>query len=172
MTSLKKALIHAASLLLTAMLLLPEGAMLLPVFAEGSDSRTTNETLFETSFEEDAVGVFLPSKTEEGSVSGVVMGESPIGGGPGIPILYESLEGSPDYVGSENKFNLFDGKNSTKYISSGADIYVCFSTEKSVVIDRYEVSSANDYPGRDPKAWTLYGSSDGKTCKRSTRKAG
>ena len=113
MTSLKKALIPAASLLLTAMLLLPEGAMLLPAFAEGSDSRATNETLFETSFEENAVGAFLPSKTEEGSVSGVVMGESPMGGGPGIPILYESLEGSPDYVSSENKFNLFDGKNST-----------------------------------------------------------
>lgn len=172
MTSLKKALIPAASLLLTAMLLLPEGAMLLPAFAEGSDSRATNETLFETSFEENAVGAFLPSKTEEGSVSGVVMGESPMGGGPGIPILYESLEGSPDYVSSENKFNLFDGKNSTKYISSGADIYVSFSTEKSVVIDRYEVSSANDYPGRDPKAWTLYGSSDGKTWQKIDAQSG
>ena len=122
MTSLKKALIHAASLLLTTMLLLPEGAMLLPAFAEGSDSRATNETLFETSFEENAVGAFLPSKTEEGSVSGVVMGESPMGGGPGIPILYESLEGSPDYVSSENKFNLFDTTQNDLYCKKTSPI--------------------------------------------------
>lgn len=170
MTGLKKVLSSSLSLLLTAMLILSESALVLSAFAE--ESIATNEVLFETSFEENDPAGFLPSRTEKGSVSGVVMGESPLGDGPGIPVLYESLEGSPDYVSSENKFNLFDGKNSTKYISSGSDIYVLFSTTKSVVINRYEVSSANDYPGRDPKAWTLYGSNDGNTWQKIDSQSG
>ncbi len=33
--------------------------------------------------------------------------------------------------------------------------------EKPTAITRYALTSANDFPGRDPKNWTLQGSTDG-----------
>ncbi len=122
-----------------------------------------DKVLFETSFETDDIGNLLQSTTDDGFLSGVIKGESPTGGGKGLAVLYETIKGSDDYLGSECKYNLFDGKTGSKFLSSGSKIYVSFSLEKAAVVRSYSIASANDVPGRDPSAWTLYASNDGET---------
>lgn len=63
----------------------------------------------------------------------------------------------PDY--------LFDGNVNTKYLTTFADdqsCYVSFKMNAMVRVDAYAVTSANDWPTRDPYMWKLYGSNDGK----------
>jgi len=123
-----------------------------------------DKVLFSTSFEDDENGNLLQSTLDGDHLSNVVNTEYLSQGG-GLAIRYETIEGSSDYVGSESKYNLFDDKTSTKYLSQGSNIYVAFALEKAAVVRSYDVASANDAPGRDPSAWTLYGSDDGKTWK-------
>ncbi len=126
------------------------------------EEKIEDKVLFETSFE-DGNDSFLSSTLEDGYLSNVIKVDSPTGGGKGLSVLYETIEGSDDYLGSECKYNLFDGKTGSKFLSTGSKIYVSFALEKSAVVRSYSIASANDEPSRDPKNWTLYGSKDGNT---------
>ncbi|MGI5229749.1 ThuA domain-containing protein [Actinoallomurus sp. CA-142502] len=64
---------------------------------------------------------------------------------------------------NETKDKLFDGKNDTKWLAHAKSGWVQAKAEKPVAVAHYALTSANDYPGRDPKDWTLQGSQDGKS---------
>ena len=138
------------------------------IFAEALDFSSEKQDaiedkiLFSTSFEENENQNLLESTTDGDHVSNVINTDY-LSQGNGLAIRYETIDGSADYVGSESKYNLFDGLTGTKFLSSGSQIYVQFALEKKAVVRSYDVASANDVPGRDPSAWTLYGSNDGKT---------
>ncbi len=150
------------SLVLATLLLstsLVQSSISLFSFADGKEIE--DKVLFQTSFEENDGNKLLSSTLDDGYLSNVIKVDSPTGGGKGLEVLYETIKGSEDYLGSECKYNLFDGKTGTKYLSSGSKIYVSFALKESAVVRSYSIASANDEPSRDPKNWTLYGSVDG-----------
>jgi predicted alpha-1,2-mannosidase len=63
----------------------------------------------------------------------------------------------------EVKENLLDGDPETKWLTQAATGWVQFRLDAPVALARYVLSSAEDEPERDPKDWTLQGSTDGKT---------
>lgn len=79
-----------------------------------------------------------------------------------------SIAGDKDFNSNESKGKLFDSSDSTKFLtekkpSASSPVWVSFALDAPETAALYYVTSANDKPERDPKAWTLYGSVDGKT---------
>jgi hypothetical protein len=71
---------------------------------------------------------------------------------------------SAQYAGSagEEVERLIDNKNSTKYRTPNKQAWVQFYTATPQTVIKYGITSANDVSARDPKNWSLYGSSDGE----------
>jgi len=63
----------------------------------------------------------------------------------------------------EDRAKAFDGSSSTKWLISSSTgwIQYQFASGVSHAVTSYAITSANDYPTRDPKNWTLQGSNDG-----------
>jgi len=74
--------------------------------------------------------------------------------------VIEATEG----FANEGADNLFDGDEATKWcLNAAAPVYVTWKTDATTATG-YEIVTANDnaeYTGRNPGAWTLYGSKDG-----------
>ncbi|MFE7153569.1 GH92 family glycosyl hydrolase [Streptomyces sp. NPDC057636] len=64
--------------------------------------------------------------------------------------------------GGETKENLLDGESSTKWLSFEPTAWVEYDLDAPAKITTYALTSANDHAERDPKDWTLKGSTDGK----------
>ncbi|ATY16472.1 alpha-mannosidase [Amycolatopsis sp. AA4] len=62
--------------------------------------------------------------------------------------------------GGEVAANLVDGSTGTKWLSWDPTASVTFTLSAPTSITHYAISSANDFPGRDPRDWTLQGSND------------
>jgi hypothetical protein len=60
---------------------------------------------------------------------------------------------------------LFDNSTSTKWYADtgwkGFPCYIAWEYDIPVSVSAYSLTSGNDMPGRDPKDWKLYGSTDG-----------
>ena len=63
----------------------------------------------------------------------------------------------------EVKENLVDGSPDSKWLDFNRTSWVELELAQPVTIVRYALTSANDAPGRDPRDWTLQGSTDGQT---------
>ncbi|SMF36840.1 GH92 family glycosyl hydrolase [Streptomyces sp. Amel2xC10] len=74
--------------------------------------------------------------------------------------------------GGEVKENLVDGEPTTKWLTFATTGWVEFDFDKPVKLVTYALTSANDYAERDPKDWTLKGSTDGKDWKTVDTRAG
>ena len=143
-----------AMLMTGVMVLSPTMTALSGVFSFASD--TEEEMLFQTSFEKGEEEIVGKSQGE----SGVIQTAYGIKG-KGFEVRLDSVQGMEDYLGSENKFNLFDGKTSTKFLTNHPSGAIWFALKEPSVVNTYELASANDEPGRDPKSWVLYGSRNG-----------
>lgn len=68
-------------------------------------------------------------------------------------------------LNNEGYINLNDRNALTKYCTgiAAGRCWMQYQSAKSVVVTGYALTSANDAPERDPKAWTLYGSNNGTT---------
>lgn len=77
---------------------------------------------------------------------------------------YTSLSCPPDHQAHEGADKIFDDSWNTKLcVNPGytlVNYYVTFETDKAVTVSAINMSTANDPDGRDPKKWTLFGSSD------------
>jgi predicted alpha-1,2-mannosidase len=62
--------------------------------------------------------------------------------------------------GGEVKENLVDGEPSTKWLTFAATGWAEFDLDKPAKVVRYALTSANDAAARDPRDWTLKGSTD------------
>jgi len=56
-----------------------------------------------------------------------------------------------------------DGRTATKYLTGLSSPWLQFGLATPAVVNRYTITSANDFPGRDPKNWTLEASNNGTT---------
>nr|WP_173129822.1 GH92 family glycosyl hydrolase [Kibdelosporangium persicum] len=63
----------------------------------------------------------------------------------------------------EVKEKLVDEDPGTKWLTQGRTAWVGFEFAGPVHVVRYALTSANDFPGRDPRDWRLRGSADGNT---------
>ncbi|MFF5532094.1 GH92 family glycosyl hydrolase [Streptomyces cinerochromogenes] len=72
----------------------------------------------------------------------------------------------------EVKENLVDGEPGTKWLTFAPTGWVEFDLDKPIKIATYALTSANDYAERDPRDWTLKGSTDGKDWKTVDTRSG
>ncbi|MFF3322690.1 GH92 family glycosyl hydrolase [Streptomyces sp. NPDC002889] len=73
------------------------------------------------------------------------------------------LRASDENTGAgETKENLVDLLPSSKWLGFRSTAWIEFDTDNPVKVATYALTSANDFPSRDPKDWTLKGSVDGK----------
>jgi hypothetical protein len=76
-----------------------------------------------------------------------------------ISNIYPTSNNSPPGEGASNAF---DGNNSTKYLNfdkKNAGVTVKLSQGR--VVRKFTITTANDFSGRDPTSYKLYGSNDG-----------
>lgn len=81
--------------------------------------------------------------------------------GAGKP--YTVKEATAGFSDGEGAAKLFDGNVESKWCCPNRESknwYVEFTTDKGLAPTGYYFTTANDYKDRDPKAWTLYGSTD------------
>ncbi|WP_436844182.1 GH92 family glycosyl hydrolase [Streptomyces canus] len=74
--------------------------------------------------------------------------------------------------GGEVKENLADSEPGTKWLAFASTGWVEFDLDKPVKAVTYALTSANDFAERDPRDWTLKGSTDGKDWKTLDTRAG
>ncbi|KOU62762.1 alpha-mannosidase [Streptomyces sp. MMG1533] len=74
--------------------------------------------------------------------------------------------------GGEVKENLVDGEPGTKWLAFETTGWAEFDLDKPVKVVTYALTSANDVAERDPKDWTLQGSTDGKDWKTLDTRSG
>lgn len=55
---------------------------------------------------------------------------------------------------------IVDRNSNTKFITGHSEFYLLWTGDESVDANYYSITSADDAPEADPKAWTLYGSDD------------
>ncbi|MGN0234458.1 MAG: discoidin domain-containing protein [Bacteroidaceae bacterium] len=82
---------------------------------------------------------------------------------PGIRqgIGYTYLSGTAGFGDDQDADRLFDDHWNTKFCGNAdAEYNVTFTTSKAINVSKVTLSTANDSNGRDPKAWSLYGSVD------------
>ncbi|MFF9240416.1 GH92 family glycosyl hydrolase [Streptomyces sp. NPDC014801] len=72
----------------------------------------------------------------------------------------------------EVKENLVDGEPSTKWLTFEPTGWAEFDLDKPQEITTYALTSANDFAERDPRDWTLKGSTDGKDWKTLDTRSG
>ncbi|MBN2485718.1 MAG: fibronectin type III domain-containing protein [Bacteroidales bacterium] len=76
--------------------------------------------------------------------------------------ITDQYNNSPAGEGIEN---VTDGKPATKFLTRNNSFWIIFESNTSAVVNKYALTSANDFANRDPKAWTFYGSNDGMNWK-------
>ncbi|HEX6341882.1 MAG TPA: GH92 family glycosyl hydrolase [Umezawaea sp.] len=79
---------------------------------------------------------------------------------------------SENTASDEVKENLVDGNVSSKWLTFTSTGWVQFQLSEPTLVKRYALSSANDAAERDPKNWTLLGSTDGQTWTTVDTRAG
>jgi hypothetical protein len=88
---------------------------------------------------------------------------------PTIPLINITSGGTandsinnPD--GAEGAAKAFDGNTGTKWLCNAVSwLQYDFGAGVTQTVKRYDITSANDVPARDPKDWQLQGSNDGST---------
>ncbi|OCN06357.1 hypothetical protein A4S06_01175 [Erysipelotrichaceae bacterium MTC7] len=137
------------------------------VFKSSPDYKNDKKTLLLQSFEDEKDGLLTNEVDPTKGVSNVV--NAPDKGVITSTVIGDSIKGSADFNSNETKVRLFDQDTNTKFLtnehkpSESQPVTVEFQTEKVKPISTYNVASANDSDGRDPKNWELFGSTDGKT---------
>ena len=88
---------------------------------------------------------------------------------PDIPeLIKESIKTSHDNLKNKSQTiaHLFDGNIGNKWFADHENkplpVTIEWAYNRNVRTNTYSVTSADDMPGRDPKAWKLYASGDGK----------
>ncbi|MYX75029.1 GH92 family glycosyl hydrolase [Streptomyces sp. SID3915] len=157
------AAVTAASLVLAVAA--PTAALAQPAGPPGKPARNTS---FSSSFEADEKQPDWRNTVEEGPdgkkrASGVDGGFS-----SGIPgnvtdQVTEVRASGENVAGGEVKENLVDVEPATKWLAFASSGWVEFDLAEPVRLAAYALTSANDHGERDPKDWTLKGSTDGKT---------
>lgn len=159
------ALVAAASLLVVTA---PSTAVARPSAAPEQPADSARE--FSTSFETDERQPDWRNTVEEGpdgkNLSSGVDGGFSTGIPGNVTDRVTDLRASGENTGSgEVKENLVDVESGTKWLTFAPAGWVEFDLAEPVKVVTYALTSANDHDERDPRDWTLKGSTDGTTWK-------
>lgn len=91
-----------------------------------------------------------------------LIGTRPVGNLP-EPKPVANVTASAENRPNETAAKLVDGDPGTKWLTFERTGWIELEMEEPVVATRYVMTSANDFDGRDPQAWTLQGSTDGES---------
>jgi len=85
------------------------------------------------------------------------------GGGGGVVQLagQASTAGCFGSPAGEGVTQLVDGDSATKFLGFTSSLWAEVDAGQPYVLDHYALTSANDFPERDPRSWILEGSNDG-----------
>ena len=112
------------------------------------------QTLFYSSFEE--------NEKIKAFENQYINSENVINSNKMLPSVKEVF-GSKEYITYEHIYNLIDTDVRTKFLTGDSfPITINYRLDKPRKIKDYSLSSANDYPERDPVDWALEGSNDGE----------
>ncbi len=78
-----------------------------------------------------------------------------------IDVTDAAIAQFPGSPAAENADMLTDADPATKFLTFHDRAWVQYAMNQPTIVRSYALTSANDYPGRDPKSWTLQGSKDG-----------
>lgn len=108
------------------------------------------------------LGLSDAARAQDGSqwFSGLI-GARPVGARPTPVAITASAENPP----GESKEKLADNDPGTKWLAFAKTGWVAYKLAAPTAVASYDLVSGNDYEGRDPKNWTLQGSTDGTTWK-------
>nr|WP_229909503.1 GH92 family glycosyl hydrolase [Streptomyces flavofungini] len=125
---------------------------------------------FSSSFEKDDAQPDWLNTVETGPDGKKKAGGVNGGFGAGIPgsvndHIVEVRASAENTGGGETKENLTDGETSTKWLTFKPAGWVEFDLDAPAKVVTYALTSANDHAERDPKDFTLQGSTDGKDWK-------
>ncbi|MFF1376147.1 GH92 family glycosyl hydrolase [Streptomyces sp. NPDC058308] len=155
----------AAGTLALALVVAAQGAA---VAGPGQSPRSQRE--FSSSFEKDDAQPDWLNTVETGpdgkkKASGV-NGEFSAGLPGSVNDHVTEVRASGENTGSgEVAANLVDGEATSKWLTFAKDGWVEFEMDRPAKVVTYALTSANDHAERDPKDWTLKGSTDGKDWK-------
>ncbi|MGI5183257.1 ThuA domain-containing protein [Dactylosporangium sp. CA-152071] len=100
-----------------------------------------------------------------------LIGTRPVGAIPNaLPV--SAVTASAENPPNETKEKLTDGNSGTKWLTFATTGWVAYQLSTPAAVNGYALTSANDFPGRDPKDWTLQGSTDGQTWVDLDRRTG
>src|SRR4051812_2645333 len=127
---------------------------------------------FASSFEAGEPAPDWTSSVDGGRASGVDGGYST--GIPGnVTDQVTDVRASAENTGGgEVKENLVDGEPGTKWLAFESTGWAEFDLAKPLKVVTYALTSANDAAERDPRDWTLKGSTDGKDWKTLDTRSG
>lgn len=91
-----------------------------------------------------------------------LIGTRPAGIRP-IPEEVAEISATGENPPNEISLNLTDDDPNTKWLAFQPTATITLRLVEPAVVTHYVMTSANDFPGRDPQTWTLQGSADGET---------
>ncbi|MEU6736321.1 GH92 family glycosyl hydrolase [Streptomyces physcomitrii] len=145
--------------------------------AQPAGQKAATDREFSSSFEEGEPAPDWVSTVERGPdgtprASGVNGGYA--GGLPGSVNgrVSEVRASDENAEGGETKENLLDAEPGTKWLSLKPTGWIEYALDEPAKIAAYALTSANDHEERDPKDWTLKGSTDGKEWKTLDTQSG
>jgi predicted alpha-1,2-mannosidase len=80
-----------------------------------------------------------------------------------IRLQIAAVTASAENAPYEGKAQAFDGDKGTKWLTFATTGWIQAQLKQPQTVTNYAITSGNDEPTRDPKDWTLQGSSDGTT---------
>ncbi|WP_432838100.1 ThuA domain-containing protein [Dactylosporangium sp. CA-092794] len=100
-----------------------------------------------------------------------LIGTRPVGAIPNaLPVAAVTVNG--ENPPNETKDKLTDNNSGTKWLTFARTGWVTFRLTTPAAVNSYALTSANDFPGRDPRDWTLQGSADGQSWTDLDQRAG
>ncbi|PXY27349.1 ThuA domain-containing protein [Prauserella muralis] len=90
-----------------------------------------------------------------------LIGSRPVGNLPD-PAEVAEISATGENPPNEIATNLVDGDVDTKWLTFNPTATITLRLAEPAVVSHYALASANDFAGRDPKDWTLRGSTDGQ----------
>ncbi|NRN65480.1 Cytochrome C [Kibdelosporangium sp. 4NS15] len=118
------------------------------------------------------LGVGDAAKAQAGSswFTGLI-GTRPVGS-VSSPEAVATVTASAENPPNETKEKAADNNPSTKWLTFNPTGWLAYQLPAAKAVNRYSLTSANDFPGRNPKDWTLEGSNDGSTWTPVDRQTG
>lgn len=119
---------------------------------------------FATSFEADDAAPLESTPAErDGAPWQENVGEFVVGLPGSVLDRVDAVAASAENLPNEGATNLADASSATKWLTFASTGWVTYEMTEPTTVTAYALTSANDFADRDPRAWTLQGSTDGET---------